>query len=173
MTLIMARIITSITGPLTGKRSMSGAGHMAVGDIGPRNKPHTYARDAAPHGTNLVTIATNLRRNARGIGPAVRKVVAESARDTRDTWRRLYKDSEVHRHAPHYSKAITWDRDRLGLADYGAEIGPDKGKRQGALGNLIEFGSINNWPQLEGQRALAIEGPEFVSRMRAVGRLDI
>ena len=28
-----------------------------------------------------------------------------------------------------------------------AEIGPDKGRAQGALGNLIEYGSVNNPPQ--------------------------
>lgn len=169
----VVRVITSITGPLTGKLSMSGAGHMAVGDIGPRNKPHTYAKDAAPHGTSLTSLVTNLRGSAKGIRPAVRRVVAESARDTRDTWRTLYHAGEVHFHAPHYAKSITWERDRYGLADYGAEIGPDKGRRQGALGNLIEFGSINNWPQKEGETALRIEGPEFVNRMRAVARLDI
>jgi hypothetical protein len=169
----MAKIITSITGPLTGKRSMSGAGHMAVGDIGPRNKRHTYAKDAAPHSTSLVTLVANLRGSATGIRPAVRKVVRDKAKDTRDTWRRLYKANELHRHAPHYPKSITWDPDRMAMADYGAEIGPDKGKRQGALGNLIEFGSINNYPQMEGARALAIEGPKFVERMRQVARLDI
>jgi hypothetical protein len=169
----MAKIITSITGPLTGKRSMSGAGAMAVGDIGPRNKPHTYARDAAPHGTTLTTLVTNLRGNATGIRPAVRKVVRDKAKDTRDTWRRLYKANELHKHAPHYPKSITYDMETRIGPGIGAEIGPDKGKRQGALGNLIEFGSINNWPQMEGARALAIEGPKFVTAVRAVARLDI
>lgn len=48
-------------------------------------------------------------------------------------------------HAPAYSRSITYDM-RRALRGPEAEIGPDKGKRQGALGNLLEYGSVNNAP---------------------------
>lgn len=50
-----------------------------------------------------------------------------------------------HRHIPRYPTSITYDV-------YGgpffveAEIGPDKDRAQGPLGNLLEYGSIHNAP---------------------------
>lgn len=46
-------------------------------------------------------------------------------------------------HAPAYPYSITYDH-RATTRVLTWEIGPDKNRRQGALGNLIEFGSINN-----------------------------
>jgi hypothetical protein len=64
-------------------------------------------------------------------------------------------------HAPAYPSSITYDLTPApGRIE--AEIGPDKAKRQGPLGNLIEFGSANNPPHLDGARALAAETPRFV-----------
>lgn len=64
------------------------------------------------------------------------------------------------KHAPLYSASITFDviPSPTVLA---AEIGPDKTKPQGALGNLIEYGSVKNPPHLDGARALAAEEPRF------------
>jgi hypothetical protein len=42
-----------------------------------------------------------------------------------------------------------------------AEVGPDKSKPQGALGNLIEFGSVNSPPHSDGLRALRTEAPNL------------
>lgn len=42
-----------------------------------------------------------------------------------------------------------------------ADIGPDKNKRQGALGNLLEYGSINNPAEGEGSQALEDETEDF------------
>jgi hypothetical protein len=50
-------------------------------------------------------------------------------------------------HAPAYPHAITFDVDDRGVGSgVTAEIGPDKDRRQGALGNLLEYGSENNAP---------------------------
>jgi hypothetical protein len=48
-------------------------------------------------------------------------------------------------HAPLYPRAITYDT-TLGPLWAEAEIGPDKNKPQGALGNVLEFGTVNNPP---------------------------
>ena len=48
-------------------------------------------------------------------------------------------------HAPAYAISITYDS-WMSFSGPTAEIGPDKGKRQGALGNLLEYGSVNNAP---------------------------
>ncbi|MEV7422869.1 hypothetical protein [Streptomyces sp. NPDC091212] len=50
-----------------------------------------------------------------------------------------------HAHLPAYPATITYDVKR-GAAGPEAEIGPDKGRSQGPLGNLIEYGSRNNAP---------------------------
>jgi hypothetical protein len=46
-------------------------------------------------------------------------------------------------HAPRYPGSIDFDM-HYSLRGPAAEIGPNKSKAQGALGNLIEFGSVNN-----------------------------
>ncbi|MBT2485810.1 MULTISPECIES: hypothetical protein [unclassified Microbacterium] len=54
-------------------------------------------------------------------------------------------------HAPAFPYSITYDIEGSGSRSAGsqlsAEIGPDKDRPQGALGNLIEFGSVKNPPQ--------------------------
>lgn len=51
------------------------------------------------------------------------------------------------RHAPHYPRSITYDVDDLGVGHgVTGEIGPDKDRAQGALGNILEYGTVNNAP---------------------------
>jgi hypothetical protein len=60
-------------------------------------------------------------------------------------------------HAPSFPSSITHD-----IRGLSAEIGPDKNRRQGALGNLLYFGSVNNAPVLEHpSAALARARPAF------------
>ncbi|MCX5066907.1 hypothetical protein OOJ91_13730 [Micromonospora lupini] len=67
-------------------------------------------------------------------------------------------------HAPAYPYAISYDTKET-PASYTAEIGPDKAKRQGALGNLIEFGSVNNAPRPHMIPAGDAERPRFEKAM--------
>lgn len=64
------------------------------------------------------------------------------------------------KHAPAYPLAIGYDTHET-LTGASAEIGPDKEKRQGALGNLIEYGSIHNPPRPHLAPALEAEEPRF------------
>lgn len=85
-------------------------------------------------------------------------VVSKGALNVKNDWR---ANASGLPHAPAYPASITYDIAKApGRIE--AEIGPDKNKRQGALGNLIEFGSANNPPHLDGARALAAEAPRFV-----------
>ena len=66
-------------------------------------------------------------------------------------------------HAPHYPNAITYDWDDLGVGKgVSAEIGPDKDRRQGALGNILEYGTPNNAPITHLGPALDRWSPDFV-----------
>lgn len=68
------------------------------------------------------------------------------------------------RHAPLYPASIGFDAEWKSGA-YEAEIGPDKDRPQGALGNLLEYGSANNAPLAHLGPALDIEGPKFEKAM--------
>ena len=71
------------------------------------------------------------------------------------------------RHAPAYPRSIGYDSFK-GLRGPVAEIGPDKNRRQGALGNLIEFGSVNNPPRPHIRPATEDELPRFERAMEAL-----
>jgi hypothetical protein len=59
-----------------------------------------------------------------------------------------------HRHLPHYGASITYDVKVAGPVITG-EVGPDKRRRQGALGNIAEYGTGRHGP------ALPVLGPAF------------
>jgi hypothetical protein len=119
----------------------------------------------------LNRLAADLGEVPEKAGPFIRKAVEVTARNVRDDWR---ANARGLRHAPAFPYSITYD---IG-AGYDqsivqavssvisgaissarsttitAEIGPDKARAQGALGNLIEFGSVHNSPQGLGHAAL-------------------
>jgi hypothetical protein len=97
-------------------------------------------------------------------------IVEHGALNIKNRWRDAAKASDVHKHAPAYPYSISYDM-VLGAALVGhveAVIGPDKAKNQGALGNLIEFGSINNPPHNDGGRALDAEAVKFEAEIAKV-----
>lgn len=81
-------------------------------------------------------------------GKTLRQAIEVTARHVRDTAR---ENATGMAHAPAFPYSITYDIEGSGSRATGsrleAEIGPDKGRAQGALGNLIEYGSVNNAPQ--------------------------
>lgn len=70
-------------------------------------------------------------------------------------------------HIPAYPFAITYD---TALTLYGAtaEIGPDKEKAQGALGNILEYGGTRSAPIPHMEPAGDAEEPKFVLAMEAL-----
>lgn len=95
---------------------------------------------------------------------AVRAVVQKGALNVKTDARRL---SSGMAHAPHYPRSIGYDT-KFTASGVEAEIGPDKSKPQGALGNLLEYGSVNNAPSAHLGPALDIEGPKFVKAIADV-----
>ncbi|MFG2400771.1 hypothetical protein [Streptomyces lydicus] len=94
------------------------------------------------------------------------RVVTRGALQVKNGWRDNAAASSG-RHAPHYPRAISYDVHPIPGGAH-AEIGPDKSRTQGALGNLLEFGSVHNPPHNDGGRALAEEDPRFVAAVAAV-----
>jgi len=99
-------------------------------------------------------------------------VVKKGAVNIKKDWR-AKAAAAAPAHAKRYPYSIGFDVARSVLAHrVGAVIGPDKDATQGALGNLLEFGSANNPPQLSGQQALDAEADEFERQIaRAERRL--
>lgn len=59
----------------------------------------------------------------------------------------LRREAEGHPHFPHFPRSITFDITATTEA-IEAEIGPDKDKMQGALGNILYFGTGRTGPVL-------------------------
>lgn len=69
------------------------------------------------------------------------------------------------RHAPAYPASITYETQERGNGNVEGVIGPDKDRPQGALGNLIEYGSVNSPPHGDGAAASLSEEPKFIKAM--------
>lgn len=114
--------------------------------------------------SELNKMAADLGRVPDDSGEFFRQAIETTARHVKDTARENAKGMA---HAPAFPYSITYDvgvgydqsigqqaMSVIGGAISGArasvlraEIGPDKNRAQGALGNLIEYGSVNNPPQ--------------------------
>lgn len=114
-------------------------------------------RDVRRLERHLARSIPRIRRDARG-------VVARGALNVKRDWRNNAR-ATGRKHAKHYPRSIGFDIARYGPDIWAATIGPDKGGPQGALGNLLEYGSVHNPPHNDGGRALAVEMPRFVAQM--------
>ncbi|MEU3665748.1 hypothetical protein [Streptomyces virginiae] len=114
----------------------------------------------------LVQLAVAFERNIPEAERAMVAVVTRGALNVKNDWRDNARASSG-RHARLYPGSISYDVKLIpGGAE--AEIGPDKDKPQGPLGNLLEFGSVNNGPHNDGGRALLVEEPRFVAQVAAI-----
>lgn len=97
--------------------------------------------------SDLSSLSADLGEAKRGTVKNLRKALEFTARGVRDVAR---QNATGMAHAPAFPYSITYDlkyREAFGGTSMEAEIGPDKDRAQGALGNLIEFGSVHNPPQ--------------------------
>jgi len=107
---------------------------------------------------SLSQFADEMAKAAAEFPDKVHKAIEDSARAIRDDWRARWRglgDARL------LWAAVTYDVYDEGAGSR-AEIGPDKALPQGALGNLLEFGSINNAPRPGGLYALEKEEPRFI-----------
>lgn len=95
----------------------------------------------------------------------VRKVVSKGALNIKTS---AIRRISGHPHSPAYPRSIGYNTYQLSEA-VRAEIGPDKDKRQGALGNILEYGTVNNPPIPHLGPALTEESPRFERAMGDLG----
>lgn len=105
----------------------------------------------------LEALAADLDRGAAVAPKEARKVVQKGALNIKNDWRKRWSGLS---HAPAVGRAVSYDTVETPTGAT-AEIGPDKDRPQGPLGNLLEYGSVNNAPIPGGQPALQQERPRF------------
>lgn len=117
------------------------------------------------HAEGLTELIDDMKHAQEDIVEETRKIVKRGAnnikKDAKEKWANLA-------HAPALPRAISYDVDVKGTT-VEAEIGPDKAKRQGALGNLLEYGSSNNAARPALGPALDAEEPNLVRYLEDVG----
>lgn len=97
--------------------------------------------------------------------PETRKVVAKASLNIKNDAKKKISGLA---HAPHYPRAIGYDTAVAGTK-VTSEIGPDKRKPQGALGNILEYGSVNNAPLAHLGPALDFEVPNLERYLGELG----
>jgi hypothetical protein len=102
-------------------------------------------------------VVADLGTAAATAGAAAHRVVQKGALNVKKDAQRL---SDNLAHAPLYPASITYETRVRGFG-IEALIGPDKDRPQGALGNLLEYGSANNAPLAHLGPALDLEGARF------------
>jgi hypothetical protein len=101
----------------------------------------------------------------RDVVPEAKKVLSKAALNIKGGAQDRVRNI---RHAPAYWRAIGYETTWAGTLGR-AEIGPDKDKRQGALGNIFEYGTVNNPPYAHLGPALDYEGPNFERYLGQLG----
>jgi hypothetical protein len=95
-------------------------------------------------------------------GKYLRSAIEFTSKEIDKDWT---KEAQGMEHAPAFPHSITYDVatfQGFGVSVLQSDIGPDKDRPQGALGNLIEYGSINNPPQGLGHGALQRNEADFI-----------
>lgn len=115
-------------------------------------------------------LAADLGKASREVFKEAEKVTEKAAHNIKTTMADDAKSSGTYRH---FAGSISYDR-AMSVGQIGYEIGPDKDRAQGALGNILYFGTSKNAPVLDVEVGLRKEAPEFEKRIAdmAEGLLD-
>ena len=118
---------------------------------------------------DLIRLENDLRAEYTRVPRKTREAVKAQADVVRDMWRVKMKARSQYGHIPWLPSAITHSmlREPDGPA---AEIGPDKRKTQGPLGNLLEFGSRNNKPHRDGYASVQAAEVPFEARVDLIAK---
>lgn len=112
----------------------------------------------------LAAWARQLRGVAATTPDKVYDIVRDSAGNIKREWQVRMRARSHHGHIPHLPGSIGYDMRRDDDGGH-AIIGPNKQTSQGPLAHLLEFGSVNNKPHLDGERALLDEGRRFYGEL--------
>jgi len=106
-------------------------------------------------------VAVKLNAAAAASLPKAAAVTGRGAMNVKKTAQELAPKGP---HTPHYAKSISYDV-TTSPAGVKAEIGPDKNRRQGPLGNIFEYGTGDTPPHPHLGPALEREADNFEKYM--------
>jgi hypothetical protein len=107
--------------------------------------------------TGLDELEATFGRVQAGALPMVDAIVSKGALNVKGDAKRRISGLA---HAPAYPASIGYDLYHTPFTS-SARIGPDKAKRQGPLGNILEYGTVKNAPIPHLTPALDAEAPKF------------
>jgi|GEM_PF-2166987 len=117
-----------------------------------------------------VELVADMGRAVAGVVAAATEVTQANGDELREEWKANARRT-AGKHGKWYPSSITSER----VPEFAAvtvEIGPDKARRQGAMGPGFEYGSIHQPPHLDGQKATDAVEPKFIAKLElAVARL--
>lgn len=115
--------------------------------------------------SELAGMTAAFRAAPQALVKGVQGVVAKGALNVKTG---MQQDFAGLRHAPAFPASITYDTVETSTGAE-AEIGPDKNRRQGALGNILAFGTANNAPVADFTAALRREEPNLIKFLFQLG----
>lgn len=107
-----------------------------------------------------------LNRAVSKAWPEADKVLNRAGFNIKKDWAKRWSG---HPHFPALSRAVSYDLFHTLAGNSRVEAGPDKNRRQGALGNIIEFGTPTSAPIPGGLPALEAEAPRFEKALGDLG----
>lgn len=118
-------------------------------------------------GRELVALTKDIERAAR-IAPALAApVVTKAAVNIKTDARQRISG---HPHAPRYPYSISFDAVHVTSTGAQTDVGPDKDKTQGALGNILEYGTRHNAPLPHMGPAGEAEEPKFARALEELAQ---
>ncbi len=117
--------------------------------------------DAEIDASELVKAIRELEEIPKAVILNAHITVESWAEKLRNRWRANAR-STAGTHGVHYPKAITAASASAGVGDVAWEVGPESALPQGGMGMGFEYGSVNQPPHLDGQRAQVVIEPLFV-----------
>lgn len=96
-----------------------------------------------------MAVALAVRQAAAGVAFAqgADKIAAKTAFEVKKEAARIVSESSQSGRLVHYPSSISYDREGFGAGGrFEYVVGPDKDRRQGALGNILEYGTSRFGP---------------------------
>lgn len=114
--------------------------------------------------TDLDDLARDLDQAAADLGSKTYDTVRDQAAQLQRTWRANARRT-ARKHGKHYPSSITNEQVPSTSAAIW-QVGPEIGKKQGSMGRGFEYGSANQPPHLDGQRAAIDQEPKLIKALR-------
>lgn len=102
-------------------------------------------------------LARDLGEASASVLPAIRPGFQQGAEMVKRGWQENAR-ATAGAHGKHYPNSITFET-RVLATSLVAEVGPDSSRPQGGMGPGFEFGSRNQPPHLDGNKAVDALGP--------------